>query len=46
VDQLKSSLVLSEHPKAAGANPKDFFDTRLLKEIEDSGFVQELYGRR
>ena len=45
-DQIKSSLVLSEHPKAAGANAKDFFETRFLKEIEDSGFVQELYGRR
>ena len=45
-DQIKSSLALSEHPKAAAANPKDFFDTRFLKEIEDSGFVQELYGRR
>lgn len=45
-EQIKSSLVLSENPKAAGANPKDFFDTRFLKEIEDSGFVQELYGKR
>ena len=45
-EQIKSSLALSENPKAAGANPKDFFDTRFLKEIEDSGFVQELYGRR
>ena len=45
-DQIKSSLALSEHPKAAAANPKEFFDTRFLKEIEDSGFVQELYGRR
>jgi NitT/TauT family transport system substrate-binding protein len=45
-EQIKSSLALSEHPKAAGANPKDFFETRFLKEIEDSGFVQELYGRK
>ena len=45
-EQIKSSLALSENPKAAGANPKDFFDTRFLKEIEDSGFVQELYSRR
>ena len=45
-EMIKSSLTLSEHPKAAGANPKDFFDQRYLKEIEDSGFVQELYGRR
>ena len=45
-EQIKSSLALSENPKAAGANPKDFFDTHFLKEIEDSGFVQELYGKR
>jgi NitT/TauT family transport system substrate-binding protein len=43
---IKSSLALSENPKAAGANPKDFFDNRFLREIEESGFVQELYGRR
>jgi len=45
-DYIKSVLAVSDNPKAAGANPKDFFDTRFLKEIEDSGFVQELYGRR
>jgi NitT/TauT family transport system substrate-binding protein len=45
-EMIKSSLMLSENPKAAGANPKDFFDGRFLKEIEDSGFVQELYGKR
>jgi len=45
-DMIKASLALSEHPKAAGANPKDFFDTRFLREIEEGGFVQELYGKR
>jgi NitT/TauT family transport system substrate-binding protein len=45
-DYIKSVLAVSDNPKAAGANPRDFFDTRFLKEIEDSGFVQELYGRR
>jgi len=45
-DYIKSVLAVSDHPKAAGANPADFFDNRFLKEIEDSGFVQELYGRR
>jgi hypothetical protein len=28
------------------ADPKDFYDNRFLKELEDSGFIQELYGRR
>lgn len=45
-DYIKSVLAVSDHPKAAGANPKDFFDSRFLKEIEESGFVQDLYGRR
>jgi NitT/TauT family transport system substrate-binding protein len=45
-DYIKSVLAVSDHPKAAGANPGDFFDNRFLKELEDSGFVQELYGRR
>lgn len=45
-DYIKSVLAVSDNPKAAGANPKDFFDSRFLKEIEDSGFVEELYGRR
>jgi NitT/TauT family transport system substrate-binding protein len=45
-DYIKSVIAVSDNPKAAGANPRDFFDSRFLKEIEDSGFVQELYGRR
>ena len=36
----------TDHPKAATADPKEFFDNRFLKELEDSGFVQELYGKR
>ena len=30
----------------AVADPKEFFDNRWLKEVEDSGFINELYGRR
>jgi hypothetical protein len=39
-------LSVTDHPKAATADPKEFFDNRFLKELEDSGFVQELYGKR
>ena len=39
-------LAVSDHPKAATADPKDFFDNRFIKELEESGFIQELYGRR
>ncbi|HEX9455639.1 MAG TPA: PhnD/SsuA/transferrin family substrate-binding protein [Candidatus Binatia bacterium] len=45
-DYIKSVLALTENPKAASANPRDFVDNHFLQEIEDSGFVQELYGRR
>lgn len=45
-DYLKSVLLVSDHPKAAGADPKDFFDNRFLKELEDTCFIHELYGRR
>lgn len=45
-EAVRTVLSLSDHPKAAQANPKDFFDNHLLKELEDSGFVKELYSRR
>ena len=45
-EAIRTVLSLSDHPKAASADPKDFFDNRLLKELEDTGFVKELYSRR
>ncbi|HEX9455638.1 MAG TPA: ABC transporter substrate-binding protein [Candidatus Binatia bacterium] len=45
-EQIRSILAVADHPKAAGADPKEFFDNRLLKEIDDSGFINELYGKR
>lgn len=45
-EQVRSILAVADHPKAAGADPKDFFDNRFMKEIDDSGFITELYGRR
>jgi hypothetical protein len=44
-DYFKSVLTVVDHPKAATADPKEFFDNHFLKEIEDSGFVKELYGQ-
>jgi ABC-type nitrate/sulfonate/bicarbonate transport system substrate-binding protein len=43
-EHIRSVLSVTDHPKAAGADPKDFFDNRFLKELEDTGFVRELYG--
>jgi ABC-type nitrate/sulfonate/bicarbonate transport system substrate-binding protein len=43
---IRTVLSLSDNPKAASADPKDFFDNRPLKELEESGFVKELYSKR
>jgi len=45
-EAIRTVLSLSDHPKAPQADPKEFFDNRPLKELEDSGFVKELYGGR
>jgi NitT/TauT family transport system substrate-binding protein len=45
-DAIRSVLSVTDHPKAAKADPKDFFDNRFLKELEDTGFIQELYGKK
>jgi len=33
------------NPKARGADPKRFVESRFLKELEESGFVSQLYGK-
>ncbi len=43
-EAIRTVLSLSDNPKAATANPKDFYDNSLLKELEESGFVKELYS--
>jgi ABC-type nitrate/sulfonate/bicarbonate transport system substrate-binding protein len=43
-EYIKSVLSVTDHPRVATADPKEFFDNRFLKELEDSGFIQELYG--
>jgi len=45
-EHIRSVLSITDHPKAASADPKDFFDNRFLKELEETGFVRELYGQR
>src|SRR5207237_4428065 len=36
-EAIRTVLSLSDNPKAASADPKDFYDNSLLKELEDSG---------
>ena len=45
-DIIRSVLAVSDHPKAGTADPKEFFDNHFLKELDESGFIQELYGPR
>jgi ABC-type nitrate/sulfonate/bicarbonate transport system substrate-binding protein len=33
------------NPKARGADPRQFVEPRFLKELEDGGFVGQLYGK-
>lgn len=42
--KLGIAQVSETNPRAKGADPKEFVDGRLLKEIEASGFVKKLYG--
>ena len=44
VEAILEDLAKS-NPKARGADPKRFVEPRFLKELEDSGFVSQLYGR-
>ena len=33
-------------PKAKAAKPEDFVDMRFIKELDESGFIDELYKRK
>jgi len=45
-EAIRSALSVTDHPKAATADPKEFYDNRFLKELESTGFVKELYSSR
>ncbi|MBI2360356.1 MAG: ABC transporter substrate-binding protein [Deltaproteobacteria bacterium] len=45
-DYIRSVLAVTDHPRAGTADPKDFIDNRFLKELEDTGFIKELYGKK
>lgn len=44
IDVILEDLVKT-NPKAKGADPKRFVESRFLKELEDNGFVGKLYGK-
>ena len=38
--------VAENNPRARGADPRDFVEPRLIREIEASGFIKRLYGEQ
>ena len=44
--KLGITQIAETNPRAKGADPKDFVNPRLLREIEASGFVKRLYGEQ
>jgi ABC-type nitrate/sulfonate/bicarbonate transport system substrate-binding protein len=44
--KLGLTQVSETNPRARGADPKEFVEPRLLREIEASGFVKRLYGEQ
>jgi NitT/TauT family transport system substrate-binding protein len=41
--QMALDLLAEENPKAKGAKPEDFVDSRFIKELDDSGTIDNLY---
>ena len=45
-EAIRAVLSVTDHPKAASADPKEFYNNRFLQDLESSGFVKELYGTK
>jgi NitT/TauT family transport system substrate-binding protein len=41
--QMALDLLAEENPKAKSAKPEDFVDSRFIKELDDSGYIDSLY---
>ena len=41
--QMALDLLAEENPKAKSAKPEDFVDTRFIKELDQSGYIDGLY---
>ena len=44
--KLAIDLLAEQDPRFKTARPEDFIDNSIVREIEESGFVKELYGRK
>jgi hypothetical protein len=38
--------MIKEEPKAKEAKPEDFVDARFVQELDDSGFINNLYKQK
>lgn len=45
-EAIRAVLSVTDHPKAASADPKEFYNNRFLQDLESGGFVKELYGAK
>ncbi len=41
--KMALDLLAEEIPKAKSAKPEDYVDTRFVKELDDSGYIEGLY---
>jgi NitT/TauT family transport system substrate-binding protein len=48
INGIKLSLeqIAASDPRAKGAKPEDFMDVRFVKQLDDSGFIKNLYSGR
>jgi ABC-type nitrate/sulfonate/bicarbonate transport system substrate-binding protein len=45
-EAIRAAVSVTDHPKAASADPKEFYNNRFLQDLESGGFVKELYGAK
>jgi hypothetical protein len=39
------NFIAADEPKVKGADPKQFVDESLVREVEASGFIKQLYDK-
>jgi NitT/TauT family transport system substrate-binding protein len=44
--QMALDLVAEDNPKAKSAKPDDFVDSRFIKELDDKGYIENLYKNK
>ena len=44
--QMALDLVAEDNPKAKTAKPEEFVDSRFIKELDDNGYIDNLYKNK